>query len=1789
MIEYLNKLFNLELELFFLFKNQTRDLEKLDYSVMFRRQQTQQNKPNTGIKSFSSRVERRKKAAVEEKKEEPVQQVKNAIPKRTAKVEDLPVLKAGTELNGTFINSITVNTDNSIVITFKPLVGDYYISKGPNPGANTVYSIHLPEDGELWNLISGISGIENTAQLIFPSYQPTTIEGVEILEKFKIIYPGYTEEGGWNYANLNLYNGDTTAYKNFHITNSEDSSDVQITDLYLVNPDDSKTATEVFTLEDSEEKRFSKISGYTATTYTSNNKNHADIKNLHSTNYIIKKTGEESVENNLLVTGDIPPEVYDSLKLPFKLDESLNVLPSNTTNSVSYTIDSINAIPVPEGDSTVDDSSINLSGVKLGDGTNGQIDIRDKFDNFYVNNVTIKPDSANDIVTRFTQASGTGYLGSNVTIKAAGAGGSGEIVNDPLVPLIKEMKYENNTITFTIKPNEKEGLLVENRENAGTDSEESDHIIINLSDSILSNVLAEWDPSSTSGTTIAFIQEAIILNDEWNDSNKPDVRLNKGIDISEITIKYYKNGAVIENNLVSSPTEGDGKYKLDSVSSIVNKLYLVNGTVNDNRILTNPSVTFSGSLESPQITGLQRVDVLQDDVTVIEYYPTNMIVGNSENAVICNNIIVRGDIPDWTIDSTILGSDDAYAIKEKGQTVGEWTILALDSTETDTNTISTVNFLPVDGYGEELDIGVDFTTPATLGTETEPIELPEDNNGTKNELKLLNFNINEIYVKQNRPTADLDLTATVDHSYEGTTVHNAAEMEGVSGTASSFTDLISGFEVSGDALTIKIKPSNKKNILKDYRKGNDIDADKKEIILDITGNLNLCNKLTEKISNITISSVLIEQEALILDDSSIDNIPLEEGLDLTFKRVDITMNENVEISSLNFKYLKKGTDESYSEGGISFGTTAQINHKIDEFYFVHGIVSNKRLLEPRSAISTFTEDKKIVLEDVLVPFDAEQENGIGLLVENISVIENIHLTNIINGLEENVVGKSNVVVNGAIPKWAYDDFGKNGITVPATQASETQLATPEWTLSTVNDFPCSGYGELDIGINSTPPSTLDLRVPKSEEPTGDNNNGGDEQTENLYGKSGFYVDEVTLPIGVDEVNAQFTRHNELTTEGSNIQIINEGGDSPINPDEPTNIGYIKIKTLDQLYNLMMEPRTYVVNEGILFTTSTNRVEITSLVMEKDYYLFYSPILNRNTPRLLIEKQEKPEDSANWKPHKEDYALVKIMAENITDDQDTPENTNDDVVITRIYLTYEDAKGEHIIPYGVVGNGPFYGSELDPKYEVDGNKWNLKIEDIMKGINERQVNVNPLNEKLELSIESLTNEEKKIKKSEMYEYICEIKRTLNAMPFNSRYLNEILGYLSKCLAFEQVRLPSIRETDNQGLESVNEEYDAESNPNGWIEKYTEEFEKNGITYKVVSDYDNYRFKEGGKHDDLINEMGSRLAQIYMFNEFGDLNNLDLDDIMNKLVNGYIETWMKYYKGLVVPNDLIMSEYSDIEIYEDERIYKVFEGNSEEGTHVISQLTDGNINDKNDEELKTFIESIMKYFKDEINEITGTKKDIKGITIEDMVAYEDPMKETISVSAEQEGIDQALSNDENNLIEYSQMLSTIQGERNKLQRQGNKNKIILKFTQTVKGTFFELLGKEKMNTEQKSQIFGFFLSELKEIVSHIKKENKVIDRKSRRGVKSIQAIPEEIEGKRYLRITKVPEFYVGDPLDWINDNYYSNKIFLQNCDNLYVGIDPELDQRIESIGTPVNVGSSEVKEQEMIGYYILKIQY
>ena len=1135
---------------------------------MFRRQQTQQTKPNTGIKSFSSRVERRRKAMVEEKKEEPVKPVK-AIPKRTAKAEDLPVL--GTDLSANNVESCDISKDTTnnavtITITYKPLIGDYTFSLN-----NNTY-INIPVSSENWNAINAaITGATTKKVFIkIPSYQPSTITSAKLYDNTSGL-SGIRILDGSNISSniaiefdINYTSQEWVTIEKLYLVNLITmTKTVESKDYTYYNP---PSASGTFTSEDSGSSHTLKIVGISKLAeYTSNAENHADVKNLYTTNCLyLPGAGENynEFENNIVVKGDFEEKIYQYLpisgwKLNYHNDGSSKYFQNETDGT--YSLHSIGKLPSPDGheicimkaDGTYVDDNIPTSwdftqyaGFSYPDPVENVSDITSKFDNFYINNVTLKPSTTNNIKTRFTQVVGTDYIGSNVTILAAPAAGEGgvtEPVDDPLVPLIKDIDATSTpgTIIFNIKPNEKGTLLVGNRSN--TDEGE---IIIDLSESALSDALKDWDPSATSGTTISFVQEAVILKGDFS-TNAPDVRLNNDFNITKVTIKYFKKGVSGAKDTAPTitlvvGTPGEGQNKLANMTSIINDLYIVNGTVSDKTIgnalvkrLLTPLTATSGLVAStiaiklPSSTVSDTFNVKNGDDTVKvtstinNYHATNIIlvdeknkplVDNATNGIaVDNNFVVCGNLPDWMINSDYLRTTGYNIGKGTGDNI--WNVIATNvSTTTADAVISTINWLPVDGYGE-LDIGVDFTTtPATLGSATAPIVLPENSDRTKNELKLLNFNMNEIYVKQTKSTADLDLTATVNHNYEGATVYNAVEMGGVSGTASPITDLISGFELTGDILTIKIKPSDKKNILKDYRKDtsdNAADADKKEINLNITGNLNLCNDLSGKIGSTRIGSVIIEQEALILDDSSIEDIPVQEGSETTFKGVDITMNKSVEISSLKLKYLKKGTDDSFSEEELSFTTVGQVNHEIDEFYFVHGTVSNKRLLEPLSASDVFTGEKKIVLEDVLA-LTTEQDNEIRLLVEGTNIIENAHLTNIINGLETK--GKSNVVVSGEIPKWAYDDFNSvNGIAVPAVEGDN---ATPAWTLSTVNDFPCSGYGALDIGIKSTPLSTIDLRVK-----TGEHGVDNDFEDTIPYGKEGFYVDVVTLPKGtIDQVS-----------------------------------------------------------------------------------------------------------------------------------------------------------------------------------------------------------------------------------------------------------------------------------------------------------------------------------------------------------------------------------------------------------------------------------------------------------------------------------------------------------------------------------------------------------------------------------------------------------------------------------------------------------------------------------------------
>ena len=175
----------------------------------------------------------------------------------------------------------------------------------------------------------------------------------------------------------------------------------------------------------------------------------------------------------------------------------------------------------------------------------------------------------------------------------------------------------------------------------------------------------------------------------------------------------------------------------------------------------------------------------------------------------------------------------------------------------------------------------------------------------------------------------------------------------------------------------------------------------------------------------------------------------------------------------------------------------------------------------------------------------------------------------------------------------------------------------------------------------------------------------------------------------------------------------------------------------------------------------------------------------------------------------------------------------------------------------------------------------------------------------------------------------------------------------------------------------------------------------------------------------------------------------------------------------------------------------------------------------------------------------------------------------------------------------MLNTIQGQRDFIQKKGEKEKnFLLKFQQMSKGTIFEILKGEGDNYLESENIYGYYISQgygYKGTSDNIIKVPK--GRKERRihGDKGIIPTLQTSNPVRY-RITRMPEYYSQEPLDWRNDNYFSNQIYTLNADNLNTMIDPEFEAREKTIYTkPDSTGTTpKYEEQEMIGFYTILVK-
>ena len=160
--------------------------------------------------------------------------------------------------------------------------------------------------------------------------------------------------------------------------------------------------------------------------------------------------------------------------------------------------------------------------------------------------------------------------------------------------------------------------------------------------------------------------------------------------------------------------------------------------------------------------------------------------------------------------------------------------------------------------------------------------------------------------------------------------------------------------------------------------------------------------------------------------------------------------------------------------------------------------------------------------------------------------------------------------------------------------------------------------------------------------------------------------------------------------------------------------------------------------------------------------------------------------------------------------------------------------------------------------------------------------------------------------------------------------------------------------------------------------------------------------------------------------------------------------------------------------------------------------------------------------------------------------------------------SISDGTNKILEYSQMMSEIQSERNRIQRT-NKNSILLVFNQNINGTFFEILYNEQENSEKTCEsTLGFFIC-----------TNDLED-------------SGRIDASNDFQIIIYPKMYEGEPLDWHRDNYYATKLYLMNCDNLSVQFINEINlcpigYNFNDNHVIITTNKDEIIGKNMIGYY------
>ena len=471
--------------------------------------------------------------------------------------------------------------------------------------------------------------------------------------------------------------------------------------------------------------------------------------------------------------------------------------------------------------------------------------------------------------------------------------------------------------------------------------------------------------------------------------------------------------------------------------------------------------------------------------------------------------------------------------------------------------------------------------------------------------------------------------------------------------------------------------------------------------------------------------------------------------------------------------------------------------------------------------------------------------------------------------------------------------------------------------------------------------------------------------------------------------------------------------------------------------------------------------------------------------------------------------------------------------------------------------------------------------------------------------------------QIQDYLKQLRAKIDIMPINMDFIGELEYIASRIAWFEKVRLPSCYTSGNK-VEGLDKKHQSEisqvtdddgetiSYPNDKTVPLIEySLEKGENKWKDLPVFAGSNTYELDKIDHkTLNEFNSiHIAQLeWLLKSIVGTNELTVEEEVRKILLKMIDDEMLYYSDATVSGklspDFTLMEGTTLEIYEPERVYKVYYGSTETKEYkirgsnyklnIVKEMTLG---DSKNLSVEEFIVKFLNIIKGDLEEYLGEEYE-QGITlnrfttedVDEFAGFIEPKK-----SSEEEGNPTIDIQNRNALIEYSQMLETIQSERDLISKKG-KQQFVVKYQQTTKGTIFEILKAEGMNYLDLERVVGYYISIgygstgsqiIKEIVPE-KPKGRKIQRGQHKNDKEI--IPSESMDTRY-RITRMPEYYYQEPLDWRNDNYFSNQIYTLNADNLNTIIDPEFADRIEVIESTEEKDGKILKEQDMIGFYII----